>query len=116
MPDQNQPKAPAFNPKLKDAIVALKAENNPKNLNAVLNELVRSPLLAPANFDLQGQSVPTPGPAFFLIADQEPRGFVLYFWFCHIGAAALDPCQASFLFKQVQRLTHRGAAYPHRNR
>ena len=31
MPDQNQPKAPAFNPKLKDAIVALKAENNPKN-------------------------------------------------------------------------------------
>ena len=62
MPDQNQPKAPAFNPKLKDAIVALKAENNPKNLNAVLNELVRSPLLAPANFDLQGQSAPTPGP------------------------------------------------------
>lgn len=54
--------APAFNPKLKDAIVALKAENNPKNLNAVLNELVRSPLLAPANFDLQGQSAPTPGP------------------------------------------------------
>ena len=66
MPDQNQPKtqpkAPAFNPKLKDAIVALKAENNPKNLNAVLNELVRSPLLAPANFDLQGQPTPTPGP------------------------------------------------------
>ena len=62
MSDQNQPKAPAFNPKLKDAIVALKAENNPKNLNAVLNELVRSPLLAPANFDLQGQSAPTPGP------------------------------------------------------
>ena len=61
MPDQNQPKAPAFNPKLKDAIVALKAENNPKNLNAVLNELVRSPLLAPANFDLQGQSAPRPG-------------------------------------------------------
>ncbi len=29
MPDQNQPKAPAFNPKLKDATVALKAENNP---------------------------------------------------------------------------------------
>ena len=62
MSDQNQPKVPAFNPKLKDAIVALKAENNPKNLNAVLNELVRSPLLAPANFDLQGQSAPTPGP------------------------------------------------------
>lgn len=63
MPDQNQPKAPAFNPKLKDAIVALKAENNPKNLNAVLNELVRSPLLGTrANFDLQGQSAPTPGP------------------------------------------------------
>ena len=42
MSDQNQPKVPAFNPKLKDAIVALKAENNPKNLNAVLNELVLS--------------------------------------------------------------------------
>lgn len=62
MPDQNQPKAPAFNPKLKDAIVALKAENTPKNLNVVLNELVRSPLLAPANFDLQGQPAPAPGP------------------------------------------------------
>ena len=62
MPDQNQPKAPAFNPKLKDAIAALKAENNPQNLNVVLNELVRSPLLAPANFDLQGQPAPTPGP------------------------------------------------------
>ena len=35
----------------------------------------------------------------------------MYFWFCHIGAASLDPCQASFLFKKVQRLTHRGAAY-----
>ena len=46
MPDQNQPKAPAFNPKLKDAIAALKAENNPQNLNVVLNELVRSPRMA----------------------------------------------------------------------
>ena len=62
MPDQNQPKAPAFNPKLKETIAVLKEENNPKNLNAVINELVRSPLLAPANFDLQGQPAPTPGP------------------------------------------------------
>ena len=71
MPDQNQPKAPAFNPKLKDAIVALKAENNPKNLNAVLNELVRSPLLAPANFDLQGQHQNQPHHG------QQPRGQTL---------------------------------------
>ncbi len=43
MPDQNQPKAPAFNPKLKDAIVALESrKTTPKTLNAVLNELVLS--------------------------------------------------------------------------
>ena len=41
MPEQKQQKAPAFNPKVKDAIAALKAENNPKNLNVVINELVR---------------------------------------------------------------------------
>ena len=47
MPEQKQQKAPAFNPKVKDAIAALKAENNPQNLNVVINELMRSPLLAP---------------------------------------------------------------------
>ena len=65
MPDPNQPTAPAapvFNPKLKESIAALKEENNPKNLNVVINELVRSPLLAPATFDLQGQPAPAPGP------------------------------------------------------
>ena len=87
MSDQNQPKVPAFNPKLKDAIVALKAENNPKNLNAVLNELVRSPLLAPANFDLQGQSAPYARPGWPRAAapqhqnqphhGQQPRGQTL---------------------------------------
>ena len=60
MPEQKQQKAPAFNPKVKDAIAALKAENNPKNLNVVINELVRSPLLVPAVFDLQGQPAPKP--------------------------------------------------------
>ena len=60
MPEQKQQKAPAFNHKVKDAIAALKAENNPKNLNVVINELVRSPLLVPAVFDLQGQPAPKP--------------------------------------------------------
>ena len=65
MPEQNeqkQPKAPAFNPKVKATIAAFKEENSPKNLNDILNELVRSPLLAPAVFDLQGQPAPQPGP------------------------------------------------------
>lgn len=61
MPEQKQ-NSPAFNPKVKDAIAALKAENTPQNLNVVINELVRSPLLAPAVFDLQGQPAPKPGP------------------------------------------------------
>ena len=65
MPEQNEknlPKAPAFNPKVKETIAAFKENNNPKNLNDILNELVRSPLLAPAVFDLQGQPAPKPGP------------------------------------------------------
>ena len=65
MPEQNekkQPQAPTFNPKVKETIEDFKAENSPKNLNNILNELVRSPLLAPAVFDLQGQPAPTPGP------------------------------------------------------
>ena len=63
MPEQNEknlPKAPAFNPKVKETIAAFKENNNPKKLNDILNELVRSPLLAPAVFDLQGQPAPKP--------------------------------------------------------
>ena len=63
MPEQNEknlPKAPTFNPKVKETIAAFKENNNPKNLNDILNELVRSPLLAPAVFDLQGQPAPKP--------------------------------------------------------
>ena len=62
MPEQKDPKEPVFNPKIKETIAAFKAENSPKNLNDILNELVRSPLLAPAVFDLQGQPAPKPGP------------------------------------------------------
>ena len=62
MPEQKDLKAPVFNPKIKETIAAFKAENSPKNLNDILNELVRSPLLAPAVFDLQGQPAPKPGP------------------------------------------------------
>lgn len=61
MPEQPKiPKAPALNPELKKAIAVLKEENNPQNLNLVINELVKSPLLAPATFDLQGQPAPKP--------------------------------------------------------
>ena len=55
MPEQNEknlPKAPAFNPKVKETIAAFKENNNPKNLNDILNELVRSPLLAPCRVSL----------------------------------------------------------------
>ena len=62
MPEQKDPKAPVFNPKIKETIAAFKAENSPKNLNDILNELVRSPLLAPAVFDLQGQPAPKARP------------------------------------------------------
>lgn len=63
MPERTtEQKAPAFNPEIKKAIEAFKNENSPQNLNAVLNELVKSPLLAPAIFDLQGAPAPKPGP------------------------------------------------------
>lgn len=62
MPEHNKQKVPAFNPELKKTIAAFKNANSPQNLNAVLNELVKSPLLAPAVFDLQGAPAPKPGP------------------------------------------------------
>lgn len=62
MPEQKHPKAPVFNPELKKSIAALKEENSPQKLNAVINELVKSPLLAPAMFDMQGKPAPKPGP------------------------------------------------------
>ena len=62
MPERNEQKAPACNPELKKSIAVLRGENSPKNLNAVINELVKSPLLTPALFDLQGAPVPKPGP------------------------------------------------------
>ncbi len=62
MPEQKQSKAPVFNPELKKSIAALKEENSPQKLNAVINELVKSPLLAPAMFDMQGKPAPKPGP------------------------------------------------------
>ena len=62
MPERNEQKAPARNPELKKSIAVLRGENSPKNLNAVINELVKSPLLTPALFDLQGAPAPKPGP------------------------------------------------------
>ena len=62
MPERNEQKAPAYNPELKKSIAVLRGENSPKNLNAVINELVKSPLLTPALFDLQGAPAPKPGP------------------------------------------------------
>lgn len=76
MPEQNEknlPKAPAFNPKVKETIAAFKENNNPKNLNDILNELVRSPLLAPAVFDLQGQPAPCRRPMAACSCPRRPR-------------------------------------------
>lgn len=53
MPERNEQKAPALNPALKETIAVLRKENSPKNLNAVINELVKSPLLTPAVFDIK---------------------------------------------------------------
>lgn len=62
MPMPNKPKMPVFNPELKKAIAAFGKENSPQNLNIVLNQLVKSPLLTPAVFDLNGAPAPKPGP------------------------------------------------------
>lgn len=62
MPVPNKPKMPVFNPELKKAIAAFGKENTPQNLNVVLNQLVKSPLLTPAVFDLNGAPAPKPGP------------------------------------------------------
>lgn len=62
MPTPNKPKMPAFNPELKKAIAVFGKENTPQNLNIVLNHLVKSPLLTPVLFDLNGAPAPKPGP------------------------------------------------------
>lgn len=62
MPETNTRKVPALNPELKKAIVVFESENSPQHLNDVMNELVKSPLLVPAMFDLNGAPVPKPGP------------------------------------------------------
>lgn len=63
MPENtNERKVPAFNPEIKKTIAAFRTENTPQNLNKVINELIKSPLLAPAIFDLQGAPAPKPGP------------------------------------------------------
>lgn len=62
MPETNERKAPVFNPEIKKAIAAFRKENTPQNLNLVINELIKSPLLTPAVFDLNGAPAPKPGP------------------------------------------------------
>lgn len=62
MPETNAQKAPSLNAELKKSIEALGAEKTPQKLNTVINELVKSPLLVPAVFDLQGAPAPKPGP------------------------------------------------------
>lgn len=53
-------KSPVNNEPLKKAIIALKGENNPQNLNNVVNEMMRSVLLAPAALDFGGAPAPKP--------------------------------------------------------
>ena len=62
MPENKQQNVPTFRPELKKTISAFRAENTPQNLNAVINELVKAPLLTPAVFDLNGAPAPKPGP------------------------------------------------------
>ena len=57
---KESPQSTRLQSEVKETIAAFKENNNPKNLNDILNELVRSPLLAPAVFDLQGQPAPKP--------------------------------------------------------
>lgn len=56
------PKKPLSNPALKEAAAKLRAENNPVNLNAVINEMTRAVFLVPANIDL-GPNAPRPDAA-----------------------------------------------------
>ena len=50
-----QTKQPVANPALNAAAKKLRQENNPQNLNAVINELTRAIFLAPAKVELNGQ-------------------------------------------------------------
>lgn len=61
MPERKTPPVPGFNPELKKTIAAFRDDNSPQKLNTVINELVKSPLLAPALVDLQGAPAPQPG-------------------------------------------------------
>ena len=40
MPEQKDPKAPVFNPKIKETIAAFKAENSPKKCNNFLENML----------------------------------------------------------------------------
>ena len=57
MPEQKDPKAPVFNPKIKETIAAFKAENSPKNLNDILNEIAALEMQK-RNLQRQGADMP----------------------------------------------------------
>ena len=74
MPEQNEkrisPKLFRLRPKVKDPL--RQEENAPKISADILNELVRSPLLA-AVFDLQGQPAPSRRPMAAMQLPQETK-------------------------------------------
>lgn len=53
-------KQPVSNPELNAAAKKLRQENNPQNLNAVINQLTRAIFLAPAKVEINGD-IPKPG-------------------------------------------------------
>ncbi|MDD6717598.1 MAG: SseB family protein, partial [bacterium] len=56
---QTAPNPKIANPELKKAAAALRAENNPQNFNAVINQMMRGAFLAPAQIEL-GSAPPKP--------------------------------------------------------
>lgn len=76
MPEQNEknlPKAPAFNPKVKETIAAFKENNNPKNLNDILNELVRSRCWPPPCLTCRASPPPSRRPMAACSCPRRPR-------------------------------------------
>lgn len=56
---QTAPNPKIANPELKKAAAALRAENNPQNFNAAINQMMRGAFLAPAQIEL-GSAPPKP--------------------------------------------------------
>lgn len=89
-------KSPVQNEALKKAILTLKGENTPQNLNVVVGEMMRSVFLAPAALDFGGAEAPKPDATgrialpketkFNLAVVSSPEGKRYYMAFTDAGA------------------------------